>query len=81
VRRRGTAAWRRRSTSPPLMHGEFPWWWNASLRRWYCAPEIELVASSAPLEWEGERELASDMQWCFGRRLGGWRRYLWVHRI
>jgi hypothetical protein len=51
MRRRGTVAWRRGSTSPPLMHGEFPWRWSSSLGRWYSTTEIE-VASSAPLERE-----------------------------
>jgi hypothetical protein len=51
VRRRGTVSWPRGSTSPPLMHGEFPWWWSSSLRWLNSTTEIEV----APLEWEGER--------------------------
>jgi hypothetical protein len=30
------------STSPPLMHGEFPWWWSSYLQWWCSIAEIEV---------------------------------------
>jgi hypothetical protein len=64
VRRRGTIAWRRGSTSPPLMHGEFPWWWSSSLRWRYSTAEIE-VDLAPPLRG-GERAPAVVKMLCVG---------------
>jgi hypothetical protein len=81
VRRRGTVAWWHGSTSPPLMHREFPWV--------KCIPSAVILCT---WHWTGSvigsigmrgRERA---RWWyamvfFGRRLGGWRICLWVHLI